>query len=289
MQKQTFAKKDIAEHYDEFSFLYENWSGAAQGGYHFGIAEKIGDIFHNDQMVHNLSNHIIDSFKIEKLSNPIILDAGCGVGDVANIVASSYPKSSVYGVTISKEQCSIAQKKYSKAKNIKILNGDFEKTNLDDKIFNVVYFIDSFCHGDDSDKKKVLAESYRLLKPGGKLVICDVFLQKGSDKWSRWFKYINKKVTTLWRVNMWSVENDIKTKASEIGYTNYQANNLTWRIVPSVLHVIFTKIPLFFFKFLRDRKYKKEFISFLQIGIFAPLLGMHPTFRYQLVTLEKPK
>jgi ubiquinone/menaquinone biosynthesis C-methylase UbiE len=200
-----FNKKEIGEHYDEFNFLYENWSGKINGGYHFGIANKLSDIFKNDQMVYNLSYYFIHLIKFNKLKKINILDAGCGVGDVAQLTKMIYPSAVVTGITISDNQVNLSKKKFSNSK-IKILYGDFEKTNFNGKTFDVIYFIDSICHGNDDDKKKALTESYRLLKPGGQLLICDVFLQKNKAQWSKWFNYINNIVINLWRVNEWSIE-----------------------------------------------------------------------------------
>ncbi len=289
MSQSSYTKENIAKHYDDFSELYENWSGSTNGGYHYGIAKRMSDVLHNDIMVAHLSNYIIDSFDINGNDAPVIFDAGCGSGDVAQIIAKRYKKAQIYGMTLSLEQYEIAQKKHTMNKQISVVHGDFEKTDFTNEKFDIIFFVDSICHATDEDKFLALKESYRILKPGGKLIICDAFLQRDRLQWSKWFMFINQKVLDIWRVNMWGVESKIKERALSLGYVDYSAVNLTWRITPSVLHIILTKIPWAMWKSVQDKKYLKEFSYFLRLGIYAPLLGMHPIFRYQLVTMQKPQ
>jgi ubiquinone/menaquinone biosynthesis C-methylase UbiE len=283
-----YSKEEIAEHYDDFDELYENWSGSASGGYHYGIVKNISDIFHNDKMVHNLSEYIINSLGVAGDGHGTVLfDAGCGAGDVATMVSKRYERVVVYGMTLSKQQYKIAQKKHSLTQRLQILQGDFENTGLNEKMFDIIYFIDSICHGTGNSKELALKEVNRLLKPGGKLVVCDVFLQKSKSQRSKWFELINKQVKNVWRVNTWSVEELFVQKAERLGFVQREVINLTWKIVPSVLHMIFTKIPFVCMQIVKNREYIDGLRAFVQLSIFAPLLGMHPTFQYKLMILEK--
>lgn len=284
-----YSKDEIAGHYNDFDELYENWSGGMQGGYHYGFAKKISDVFYNDRMISNLSDLIAESLNIKKNGeNQRIFDAGCGVGDVSAIVAKYYSEAKIHGVTISARQCAIAQEKHPPTDKLCILKGDFEVIKFEDNFFDAVFFVDSICHGTGDDKKSAIAEAYRVLRPGGRLVVCDVFLQKQRSQWSRWFNFINKQMLDRWRVNEWIIEKQFKKSVEKMGFIDYKSNNLKWKIVPSVLHMIFTKVPQAAWKSLQNKAHLKDLRSFVHMSIFAPLLGMHPNFRYQLVTLQKP-
>lgn len=284
-----YTKDEIAGHYNDLEELYENWSGEEQGGYHYGFAKKISDIFHNDRMICNLSNLVAKSLNIKKNGeNQRIFDAGCGVGDVSAIVAKYYNEAEVYGVTISASQYAIAGKKHPATDKLCILEGDFEVTKFEDNFFDAVFFVDSICHGAGDDKKLAVTEAYRILKPGGRLVICDVFLQKQKSKWSLWFNFVNRKMLDKWKVNEWIIETQFKKRAEDVGFIDYTYNNLKWKIVPSVLHMMFTKIPRALWKSFKNKAYFKELKSFVYMSIFVPLLGMHPIFHYKLVILQKP-
>ncbi len=284
-----YTKDEIAKHYNDFDKLYENWSGGVQGGYHYGFANKVSDIFFNDRMVKNLSNLIAESLGIVgNGNNQNIFDAGCGVGDVSAIVAKHYNEAKIYGVTISTKQCTIAQQKHSKTDKFCIVEGDFENTQFEDNFFDVVFFVDSICHGEGDDKNAAVSEAYRLLRSGGRLVVCDVFLQKPKSRWSKWFNFVNEQMLDQWRVNEWIIEEQFKKSAEQIGFVDYKAINLKWKIVPSVLHMIFTKIPLALYKSLTNKAYLKDLKAFIRMSIFVPLLGIHPIFHYQLITLQKP-
>ncbi len=284
-----YTKDEIAKHYNDFDELYENWSGGTQGGYHYGFAKKVSDVFFNDRMIGNLSNLIAESLGIRgDGKNQSIFDAGCGVGDVSAIVAKHYNEAKIYGITISEGQYTIAQKKHPKTDKFCILKGDFENTQFKDDSFDAVFFVDSICHGEGDDKNAAVSEAYRILKPGGRLVVCDVFLQKPKSRWSKWFNFVNKQMLDQWRVNEWIVEERFKKSAEQIGFVNYKVTNLKWKIVPSVLHMIFTKIPWALYKSLTNKAYLKDLKAFIRMSIFVPLLGIHPIFHYQLITLQKP-
>lgn len=105
-----------------------------------------------------------------------VLDAGCGVGG-SSIFLASMLGCKVTGITLSERQVVMATEN-AKKKNLSELV-DFKKmnyaaTDFPDASFDVVWGCESICYADN--KEQFIKEAWRLLKPGGRLVVADGFV-----------------------------------------------------------------------------------------------------------------
>lgn len=96
-----------------------------------------------------------------------VLDAGCGAGYGANILARHGAKK-VYGVDIEPEAINYSHAHYRR-NNIVFSRGDLAKLDFPDKYFDTIIAFEVIEH--TKDIAAVLTDFYRLLKPGGKLVV----------------------------------------------------------------------------------------------------------------------
>ena len=164
----------VAKYYDETLPYYKyTWSGSAHA-LHYGFWDK--NTKNVKEALLNENKFLTEIAKIRATDK--ILDAGCGVGGSTIWIAENVG-ANVVGITLSPKQLEKAQKLASKH-NVNLKTefkiDDFLKTSFSDNIFDIVWAIESVCHTEN--KIDFLAEAYRILKPGGRVIVADGFLMR---------------------------------------------------------------------------------------------------------------
>lgn len=104
---------------------------------------------------------IIRSIPVNAMS---ILDLGCGEGILLEKLAANYPRADIQGVDFLTENVEICRKA-----GLHVTQGDLYKLDIPDNSIDAVLFIEVIEHL--ADPKLALSEIFRILKPGGSVVI----------------------------------------------------------------------------------------------------------------------
>ena len=165
---------DIRKYYKYSQWFYNVfYSYRNSGSMHHGI--WIDNVKNLKEACEKTNQIVIDKTKITKSS--LVLDAGCGIAGTAIYIAKN-TGAKVNGISISPLQVKEAQKQVSKNnlnELVKISQQNYTKTNFADNTFDVVYALESACYA--YPKKDFTNEVFRILKPGGKLVISDGYIK----------------------------------------------------------------------------------------------------------------
>jgi tocopherol O-methyltransferase len=169
-----FTKRDVANYYNVTQLHYENWWGLKENhALHYGIWEDGIDSYAASVM--NTNRIMLDLSGITE--KDAVLDAGCGVGGAA-VYVSSTKNALVTGITLSEKQFDFANRLANEkgvADKALFYVMDYTQTTFADESFDVVWACESISSA--PDKKAFIAEAYRLLKKGGRLVLSDFFLR----------------------------------------------------------------------------------------------------------------
>ncbi|MBL7735323.1 MAG: methyltransferase domain-containing protein [Chitinophagaceae bacterium] len=214
------------------------------------------------------------------------VDLGCGVGGPAVYLSQKY-HCQVEGISISPFQIDQARElaKNKKTNSVSFSVQDYCHTRFDDEQFDIAYAIESACYA--VDKKELLSEMNRILKPGGKLVVLDFFwtnAKRGSTD-----EAIMKKWTESWAIADYARETDFENQLAETGFINTRRVNINREIYPSVKRLYYCYYPGvvcdLLFRMVKNRSrvnYKNVRSAFYQYRTFRKGL-----WNYNIYAAEK--
>lgn len=172
MQPTEYHEKIIQYYKDTENAYKDSWDLNNSFAIHYGYWDKAVKSFPESLIRMNEVMMIAADIK----STDTVLDAGCGVGG-SSIFLASMLGCRVTGITLSERQVEQAtdnakKKGINDLADFKVM--DYCATNFPDASFDVVWGCESICYADS--KEQFIKEAYRLLKPGGRLVVADGFV-----------------------------------------------------------------------------------------------------------------
>ena len=148
------------------------WSGDTHA-LHYGIWDASTQT-HNEALL-NTNRFLADKAGIT--SGEQVLDAGCGLGG-SSLWLARERGAVVDGITISEKQVKVAKGLAAGMKlgdRARFHLKDFAATEFPDASFDVVWAIESITH--TVDKSEFFCEAYRVLRPVGRLILADWFVE----------------------------------------------------------------------------------------------------------------
>ena len=291
MKTQTIQYKDYSEQnrieiidfYNEATEDYKFWSNDYNMHFGYFIPFKTNP-FKRDSMLNQMNTQVVKRLNMGTSKHRLI-DLGCGMGGTMRHILKTNKNVIAYGVTLSDFQVKHGNT-LLKGENGIIIKENYNKTSFQHNSFNAALAIESFCHsGHNSDSIK---EAYRILKPGGKLVIADAFLKKNVSELCKGSLYAYNKLCSHWSLEKLETIENMVENIKKIGFKNVKIENASFKVAPSVLHVPFAIIGFTLKKLWKTRTLKKESLHNLKGSFYALLSGLHmKSFGYYIISASK--
>lgn len=282
-------KSQIDIYYREAGPDYEIWSKAFN--MHYGYFRKGMNPFHREPMLNQMSQEVFDRLKLDMRQESILLDMGCGVGGSARYLAKKHENLSIQGITIVPWQIrkgKAMNRKAGLSHRINLVEGDFIKTNFKSNSFDGVYAIESACHSPGEAKTPFIREAFRTLKPGGKLVVADGFIKNPHIPFSNFTKRSYRTLCQSWALPQMAEIQLFIEALKQAGFQNIRAEDISWKVAPSVAHSPFLILKFLFMKWLKGEQLGKQSWNNLKGVFLTNILGLkRRKFGYYMVTAEK--
>jgi cyclopropane fatty-acyl-phospholipid synthase-like methyltransferase len=165
----------IRRYYDENQVLYDVfWSDRTTLSMGYGFwTETTRNL---SEAMANQHREMADRLAVG--SDDVVLEAGCGVGGATVHLCARHGARGT-GITLSHNQARRGRHNASRRSvgdRASFAVSDFTRSSFADGCFTRVFACESVCHA--VDKQAFAVEAFRLLRPGGRLLVCDGFLAR---------------------------------------------------------------------------------------------------------------
>jgi len=234
---QVLPQIGLEQYYSEAGPDYAAWS--REFNMHFGYYRAGVNPLRRETMLEQMNAEVLARLKLEGVSEPQLLDLGCGLGATLRSFARRLPRARLFGITRVPWQVENARALNQAAgvgERVRVLGGDYEETVLPGASYDGVYALESSCHAHGADKGALLAEAHRLLRPGGRLIVADGFL--AGDRFANALQErIYRKLCECWVIEQLAQLDRFRSRLEDLGFTDITIERLQMRVAPSVAHI----------------------------------------------------
>jgi len=220
MQSSTPYHQKIIDYYRDTENAYkDSWDLNNSLAIHYGYWDEKVKSF--PQSLLRMNEVIMEAATIK--STDKVLDAGCGVGG-SSIFLASVLGCNVTGITLSERQVQQAsmnakQKGLEEKVDFKVM--DYCNTSFPDASFDVLWGCESICYADS--KEQFIKEAFRLLKPGGRLVVADGFVSAFENNDNP----VIRQWLDGWQVNYLETPGRFESFMKQAGFVNVSYRNIS--------------------------------------------------------------
>ncbi|MDH6056150.1 class I SAM-dependent methyltransferase [Umezakia ovalisporum] len=173
-----------------------------------------------------------------------VLELGSGKGFNSCFLAQQYPEVNFTGIDLTASHIKIARRQAEKFSNLSFEEANFNQLRFLDQSFDIVFAFECLCHA--SADEIPLAEIFRVLRPGGKLIVFDGYRKNKLEQLSPLLQTASQLVEVSMAVrNGFSLIDDWYAIAQSIGFRVEVREDISWAIQPTLWKLQKLSLKLF--------------------------------------------
>jgi len=238
MYPEKMTSEQVIQYYDLCQSDYELvWHLKSKMAMHYGYWDESTNSL-RDALV-NMNKYLASQLQVRP--SDYILDAGCGVGGSSIYLAAQHGCRTM-GISLSEKQIQTCRQnalRFQTDDRCQFEVKDYTQTGFEDQSFDATWAVESVCHA--NVKKEFLQETYRLLKPGGRIVIADFFTL--TDQPPPHGQHLLQRWAESWAVPFFEQVDRFEQDMRDCGFTQIQKTNITNAIRPSARRLYYYFFP----------------------------------------------
>ena len=144
-----------------------------------------------------------------------VLDLACGRGKSSFIIQCLHPQATVVGVDLLERHIEVAETLFGNTRNLSYVTGNAMLLDFPDQSFDRVMCLEAAFHF--PDRAQFLRESFRVLRPGGRLVVVDFAWNTDADRGHR-DDPETRQVRKIWQWDDLSSVSEYRRMAARLGF-----------------------------------------------------------------------
>ncbi len=282
----------IIAYFEAAGLDYTEWS--ATFNMHFGYYRPGANPFHLEDMLNAMSDEVYERLALDDISEPLVLDLGCGLGTVSRHMAGRHADAQFVGATVTPWQVEEGNKLTEAAgleDRVLLMEADYLDLPCRLESADAAFAIESACYARGKDKWDFIDALHGTLKPGGRFAVADCF-RRNTRPLPRLIDRVYRRCCDCWALQEMAEINLFTRSLERAGFVDIRVDDISWNVAPSVAHVPWTALKFIVKVMLRGEL--KTLHRERRNNVIAPVLGMllgmcRPHFSYCIVRGRKPE
>ncbi|MBI4058252.1 methyltransferase domain-containing protein [Candidatus Gottesmanbacteria bacterium] len=225
----------------------------------------------------------------EKLAlppNSLILDAGCGEGNVAIYLSKNYSYR-IKGIDILNfniQKANQKKEKFNLHKQLEFFVGDYTLLQFPSEMFDAVYTMETLVHA--TNYTQALKAFYRVLKPDGRLVLFEYSISSKTHATQDLRQLMKMIIEASGMHALPHFEHGVYSRIlKQAGFTHVSVEDITSKVLPFLqTFYYFALIPYQIIKLL---KLQRQFVNTTSVIEGYRHIPQHHYWRYNIISARK--